>query len=79
MNEIICGNNVDVLKTIPDDSIHMMVTSPPYDNLRDYKGFTFNIDELINDIYRTSTAGGIIRWKPRSTLPVMFPRTISSR
>jgi DNA modification methylase len=30
LNTIICGSNVDVLKTLPDNCIDLVVTSPPY-------------------------------------------------
>lgn len=30
------GDCTDVLKTLPDDSVHCVVTSPPYWGLRDY-------------------------------------------
>ncbi len=36
MSEILCGNAVDCLKTLPDESVNMCVTSPPYYGLRDY-------------------------------------------
>lgn len=36
MNEILQGNSLDVLKTLPDQSVHCCVTSPPYFGLRDY-------------------------------------------
>ena len=36
-NIIHVGNNVDTLKTLPDNSVDMCITSPPYYNLRDYK------------------------------------------
>ncbi len=35
-HKIICGHVLDVLKTIPDESIDAIVTSPPYWGLRDY-------------------------------------------
>jgi DNA modification methylase len=35
-NEIICGDSLEVLKTIPDESIDCCITSPPYWGLRDY-------------------------------------------
>lgn len=35
-NTIICGDSLKVLKTIPDESIDCVITSPPYFNLRDY-------------------------------------------
>lgn len=36
INKIICGDAVKVLKTIPDESIDSVITSPPYWALRDY-------------------------------------------
>lgn len=36
VNKIIEGNCLDVLKTLPDNSVNCCVTSPPYYNLRDY-------------------------------------------
>lgn len=36
MNEIICGDALTVLRTLPDKSCRCCVTSPPYFNLRDY-------------------------------------------
>ena len=35
-SQVICGESRDVLKTLPENSIHCCVTSPPYYNLRDY-------------------------------------------
>ena len=37
-NSIINGDCRDVLKKIDDNSIDMILTSPPYDDLRDYNG-----------------------------------------
>lgn len=36
LNKVICGDCLEVMKDIPDKSIDMVLTSPPYDNLRDY-------------------------------------------
>ena len=36
IDQIICGNNLDVLKTFPSESINCCITSPPYWALRDY-------------------------------------------
>lgn len=36
INKIIVGNNIEILKKIPEKSINMCVTSPPYWGLRDY-------------------------------------------
>jgi len=36
LNKIICGDCLDVMREMPDNSIHCCVTSPPYWGLRDY-------------------------------------------
>ena len=36
VNKIICGNAVDILATIPSETISCVVTSPPYFHLRKY-------------------------------------------
>ena len=36
MNELLCGDAVECLKTLPAGSVNMCVTSPPYYGLRDY-------------------------------------------
>lgn len=41
LNNIICGNCVEVMKNIKDGFIDLTLTSPPYDNLRNYKGYVF--------------------------------------
>jgi site-specific DNA-methyltransferase (adenine-specific) len=37
-NQIINADNVETLRSFPDDCIDLTVTSPPYDNLRTYGG-----------------------------------------
>ena len=34
--EIVCGDALEVLRGLPDESVHCCVTSPPYWSLRDY-------------------------------------------
>lgn len=57
----------DILPTIPDDSVDMVLTSPPYDNLRDYGGiaesFTFEkFQVLAKELFRVLKQGGVIIW-----------------
>ena len=53
-----CGNSADLLKTLPDESIDLIVTSPPYDNLRDYDGYTFDFEAIARELYRIMKSGG---------------------
>lgn len=62
INEIICGDNVEVLKEISDDSIDLTVTSPPYDNLRTYKGFEWDFEGLAEQLFRVTKEGGVVVW-----------------
>jgi len=61
-NQIICGDCVEVMKEIPEESIDMVLTSPPYDNLRVYDGFSFNFKNTANELYRILKSGGTIVW-----------------
>ncbi len=54
-NKIYQGDSLEVLKTLPDKSIHMCMTSPPYWALRDYGvneqlGLEGTFDEYINKL-----------------------------
>ena len=62
LNEIICGNCVDVLKSFDDCSIDFTLTSPPYDNLRKYNGYEFPVDNIISELYRVTKDGCIVVW-----------------
>jgi site-specific DNA-methyltransferase (adenine-specific) len=38
------------------------VTSPPYDNLRDYKGYVFDFETIAKELYRVTKEGGVVVW-----------------
>ena len=38
LNKIVCGSAVDVMKQIPDGSVHLVITSPPYNHKRRVRG-----------------------------------------
>jgi site-specific DNA-methyltransferase (adenine-specific) len=62
LNTIIEGDHVDVLQAYPDGYFDMFLTSPPYDNLRDYKGYEFRFEPLAHELYRTLKPGGVGVW-----------------
>ena len=57
------GDCLELMKDIPDGSIDLTVTSPPYDNLRTYNG---NIEQwsfekfknIAKELYRITVIGG---------------------
>ena len=62
LNHIYHGDCVDVMRTFPEGVIDLTVTSPPYDNLRTYKGYTFNFEEIAKELYRVTKQGGVVVW-----------------
>ncbi len=61
-NEIITGHNVGIMKEFPECSIDITVTSPPYDNLRRYNGFSFDFEAVASELYRVTKDGGVVVW-----------------
>lgn len=51
-----------LLKELDTESIDLTVTSPPYDNLRTYKGFTFDFEAIARELYRVTKDGGVVVW-----------------
>ena len=60
--ELIVGNCVDVMRSWSDGTIDLTVTSPPYDKLRDYKGYKFPFEEIADELYRVTAMGGVLVW-----------------
>ena len=67
MVNIRLGDCLELMKDIPDGSVDLTVTSPPYDNLRTYNG---NIDQwnfekfkaIAKELYRVTADGGVVVW-----------------
>jgi site-specific DNA-methyltransferase (adenine-specific) len=62
LNEIICGDAVKVMNAMAPNSIDLVVTSPPYDELRNYNGYTFNFDGIARGLFRVMKKGGVVVW-----------------
>ncbi len=61
--QIYLGDNVNSLQThVPDCHVDLTVTSPPYDNMRDYKGDTWDFDALLTELHRVTKPGGVVMW-----------------
>ena len=65
--ELWCGDCLELMRNIPDNSIDLTVTSPPYDNLRTYNGninqWSFEkFQEITKELYRVTTNGGVVVW-----------------
>jgi DNA modification methylase len=65
MIELNKNYNIDCLeglKLLDDNCIDLTITSPPYDNLRTYNGYSFDFEGIAKELYRVTKRGGVIVW-----------------
>ena len=63
INKIYCEDNVAFMRgNLDTESIDLTVTSPPYDNLRTYNGYSFDFEGVANQLYRVTKTGGVVVW-----------------
>tara|TARA_R110002153_G_scaffold270507_1_gene436930 strand:+ start:41 stop:844 length:804 start_codon:yes stop_codon:yes gene_type:complete len=58
-------HNENCLKTMArmkDNFIDLTVTSPPYDNLRTYNGYSFDFESIAKELFRVTKEGGVVVW-----------------
>ncbi len=55
-------NCIETLKRMDDELIDMTITSPPYDDLREYKGFVLPINEIARLLFEKTKPGGVVIW-----------------
>ena len=61
-NKIYNENCLDTMAKMPNNFIDLTVTSPPYDNLRTYKGYSFDFENVAKELYRVTKQGGVLVW-----------------
>lgn len=62
MNNVICGEAGEVLGAMAEGFANLVVTSPPYDNMRDYEGYNFSAQGMLKAIYKALSPGGVCAW-----------------
>ncbi len=62
VNKIYNENCLDTMSRMSDNFIDLTVTSPPYDNLRDYNGYSFDFESIAKELYRVTKEGGVVVW-----------------
>lgn len=62
LDQIICGDNVETMQAFPDGCIDLVVTSPPYDNLRAYGGHSWDFEGVAQQLWRVIKPGGVVVW-----------------
>ena len=62
INKIYCESNLETMAKMPDNFIDLTVTSPPYDGLRTYNGYSFPFEDIAKELYRVTKQGGVVVW-----------------
>jgi site-specific DNA-methyltransferase (adenine-specific) len=62
INEIHNEDCLDTMSRMSDNYLDLTVTSPPYDKLRKYNGYSFDWKEIIKELYRVTKKGGVVVW-----------------
>lgn len=60
--ELICGDCAEVMAKMPAESVDLTITSPPYDDLRTYNGYSFDFKKIAKELYRITKPGGVLVW-----------------
>lgn len=62
INKIHNENCLETMAKMPDDFLDLTVTSPPYDGLRTYNGYSFDFESIAKELFRVTKKGGVVVW-----------------
>jgi DNA modification methylase len=62
LNKIYNEDCIQTMNKMPDNFIDLTVTSPPYDNLRTYNGYSFDFESIAKELFRVTKEGGVVVW-----------------
>lgn len=62
LNSVYLSDCVELMKAMKDNFIDLTVTSPPYDELRNYNGYRFDFEGIAKNLFRVTKKGGVLVW-----------------
>jgi len=62
MNMIYNEDCLITMAGMPDNFVDLTVTSPPYDDLREYDGYNFDFKNVAEELFRVTKKGGVVVW-----------------
>lgn len=62
LNKIYNEDCLETMRRMPDGFVDLTVTSPPYDSLRTYNGYSFDFESIAKELYRVTKDGGVVVW-----------------
>jgi len=55
-------DNIKGMAKLGKETVDLTITSPPYDNLRNYKGYSFDFEHVARGLYWVTKPGGVVVW-----------------
>jgi len=55
-------NCIETLRRMPNEFLDMTITSPPYDDLREYNGYHFPVEDIADLLLKKTKPGGVVVW-----------------
>lgn len=62
LNKIYCMDNLQGMAKLGKETVDLTVTSPPYSDLRNYKGYSFDFERVAKGLYWVTKPGGVVVW-----------------
>lgn len=62
INQVFNENAIKTMQRMPDNFVKLTITSPPYEDMRKYKGFDFDFENIAKQLYRVTQIGGCLVW-----------------
>jgi len=62
IDEFFVEDCLTTMGRMPDGFVDLVVTSPPYDNLRTYNGYSFDFEAVARELFRVVKPGGVVVW-----------------
>ncbi len=62
LNKLYNENNLETMARMENNFIDLTVTSPPYDDMKTYNGYSFQFEQMARELYRVTKEGGIVVW-----------------
>ena len=62
LNTIYHSDCVVLMDSMDTNFIDLTVTSPPYDELRNYNGYHFGFEKIAQSLFKVTKKGGIVVW-----------------
>jgi DNA modification methylase len=62
LDQIFNENCLETMGRMGDGFLDLVVTSPPYDDMRSYNGYSFDFEAVASELWRVVKVGGVVVW-----------------